>query len=340
MADQEDIRFYNAGEIIFHRGDVSGDLLVVEEGEVQIFTEKNGKEVILTKMVRGEVIGVTTYLTGEPRMASARALSSLKVKVISGVALRKALDKLPDWVKVVLKEFTQRLHKMNDAYSVAVSKGLGDKPRYLQAPSYVQVMSQLASFLFAMAQVLCDEMDETRGALPTELVETAADALGYEKEIVEQCYQVMLDVGMLRLTQDPEKKRKYIKQSELEKVKSFCSFVASTRLKKVRAVINSGLKAKDVKFLGGLFRYCEQMKVELHQPVRLDVATLQEDLEKQVGIAFEAESLQGARALEMLKVDNPKDIHKIEFIPAKLARILVHLDAYKRLQKLDETIQD
>lgn len=336
----EDFLFYEPSETIFKRGDKSGNLLVIEEGDVEIFSETNGKEVILAKMGRGEVMGVTTYLTGEPRMASARAVGGVKVKVIQGSALRSALDKLPNWVKVVLKEFTQRLHKMNDAYSEAVAKTDDvDLPAYLRPPSRIQIANQFASFICSMAEILSQEMDETRGVLPLEMIETCSNALGYEKSLVDQVYSVFLEAGLLRLTQDPEKKRKYIKQSELEKVKSFCAFVTSTRLKKVRALVNSSLKQRELKFLGGLARYLQKSQPKQHEPVRVAFEQLEAEMEKLVGVTFDPAPLEAARSLGMLKLDSLKEASSMEVIPAELVRILVHLDAYKRLQKLDQELE-
>src|SRR5690606_30589350 len=104
---------YSPGEIIFQKGEIGGDLLLIEKGSVEIFTHQNHQEVVLTEMKEGEIIGVMTCLTAEPRMASARAKTEAILKKVPHASIKKVLNGLPKWMAIVLKEFTIRLSEMN-----------------------------------------------------------------------------------------------------------------------------------------------------------------------------------------------------------------------------------
>lgn len=113
----EELSFFQAGTVIFKEGDAGGDLFIIQEGMVSIYTEKEGKEVPLSEMTTGEVMGLITCLTNSVRLASAKAKTNVSVKVVKHEHIQKLIKSLPEWMKIVLKEFTIRLTHMNDAYS-------------------------------------------------------------------------------------------------------------------------------------------------------------------------------------------------------------------------------
>src|SRR5947209_4411024 len=67
---------YEAGDFIFHQGDVRDQFYVIVSGEVEVFRElPTGQKVHLAQLGRGEYFGESALLTGRRRNASVRATS-------------------------------------------------------------------------------------------------------------------------------------------------------------------------------------------------------------------------------------------------------------------------
>jgi signal transduction histidine kinase len=61
------------GEILFYEGDAGNAAYVIEEGELEILTDDEGREVLLAVRRAGDVIGEMSLLEGLPRTATVRA---------------------------------------------------------------------------------------------------------------------------------------------------------------------------------------------------------------------------------------------------------------------------
>ncbi len=66
-----------AGEMIFRQGEQGDSLYVVIAGSIELFTvDDDRREHVLTCLGEGETFGEMALLTGQPRSASARALTA------------------------------------------------------------------------------------------------------------------------------------------------------------------------------------------------------------------------------------------------------------------------
>lgn len=68
-------RPFLAGERLFSQGDPGGSLLLVAEGVLEVRVVSDGREALLERMRPGDVLGEVSLLTGQPRSASAVALT-------------------------------------------------------------------------------------------------------------------------------------------------------------------------------------------------------------------------------------------------------------------------
>lgn len=73
-ADVEERPFHD-GELLFAQGDAGGSLLLLAEGVLEVRVQGNGGETPLERMRPGDVLGEISLLTGQPRTASAVALT-------------------------------------------------------------------------------------------------------------------------------------------------------------------------------------------------------------------------------------------------------------------------
>jgi Flp pilus assembly CpaE family ATPase len=83
IGDMLSERRYREGQSIFKQGDVGDALLIVADGRVKVFIPEGQNERVLAFFSTGDVLGEMSLLTGEPRSASASAISDTRVLALS-----------------------------------------------------------------------------------------------------------------------------------------------------------------------------------------------------------------------------------------------------------------
>lgn len=101
------------GELIFKEGEKGDVIFHIERGIVEIFVGEGTGIVVLTEMNPGEIVGVMAAITGEPRLASARAKTEVISKKIPSQSITEQVKALPKWVKAAFKDYRGRLDHVN-----------------------------------------------------------------------------------------------------------------------------------------------------------------------------------------------------------------------------------
>lgn len=70
---------FEAGETVFHQGDVGDRIYIVLSGQAQVVREAQGKEQVLARVGPGEVFGEMALLSSAPRNATVRCLEATTV---------------------------------------------------------------------------------------------------------------------------------------------------------------------------------------------------------------------------------------------------------------------
>jgi CRP-like cAMP-binding protein len=71
------------GDVVLRKGDSSASLLLVEDGELEVFDESMGQDVSLARVGAGGVVGEVGFVDGQPRTHHVRALSSCRLRSLS-----------------------------------------------------------------------------------------------------------------------------------------------------------------------------------------------------------------------------------------------------------------
>ena len=100
LADAAETRLFASGELIVEQGDASGELFIIDRGEVVVELpreDKSPREV--ARLGAGKFFGEMGLMTGEPRNASVRAKTECALLVISHASFEATLAKHPDLVE-------------------------------------------------------------------------------------------------------------------------------------------------------------------------------------------------------------------------------------------------
>jgi CRP-like cAMP-binding protein len=105
---------FKKGQLLFHEGETSKDLYIIQNGIVKIFKEIDGKQLPIALVHSGQFIGELSFFDGKPRSASAEAATDLKVIRLDAAKLDKEIKRLPSWLLVLIKSIADRMREADE----------------------------------------------------------------------------------------------------------------------------------------------------------------------------------------------------------------------------------
>ena len=161
-------RTFKSESVIFLRGDPGDALFGVVSGHVRVSTQTaNGREVILNVMKPGDVFGEIALLDGQPRTASATALSTTQLIIIQRADFIALLPRDPQLAIHLIELLCGRVRwtsqQMEDTSLLNVSQRLAKRVLHLASSQGVPTkegveirisQEQLARFLGLSRQIV------------------------------------------------------------------------------------------------------------------------------------------------------------------------------------------
>lgn len=108
-SEGQQVRKLKKGELLFAEGENSRAMYFVKSGMIRIFKKKGDSQIEIDTIRSGTILGELAFLDGNPRSASAEALTDCVLVEISGATFTQALARIPDWMKLLLKTIVGRL---------------------------------------------------------------------------------------------------------------------------------------------------------------------------------------------------------------------------------------
>ncbi|OGJ84214.1 MAG: hypothetical protein A2268_10680 [Candidatus Raymondbacteria bacterium RifOxyA12_full_50_37] len=130
-------KVYKVNEDLFKEGERGNEMFVVQEGEVCVLKNTDEGAIQLAKLGTGAMIGEMALLDNMPRSATVRAVKPTKVMVINRLVFDSIMEKVPLWLRSIVKIVTSRLRDAN----TRVGKSLV-RDRECAAASMVALMLQ------------------------------------------------------------------------------------------------------------------------------------------------------------------------------------------------------
>ncbi len=79
------------GHLVCREGDPAGDVVLVIAGDLEVFVERNGRDLVMARVEPGRILGEIALLSELPRSASVRAKEEVRLLKWSGEAFRRLL---------------------------------------------------------------------------------------------------------------------------------------------------------------------------------------------------------------------------------------------------------
>ena len=107
-------KIYQEGEIIVRQGDVGDCLYVIQEGQVEILLEKDGKEIRLRVAGKGEIIGEIAVFERVARSATVRALGEVRALTVDKKNFLRRIQEDPTLAFRLVQIMSRRIRELSD----------------------------------------------------------------------------------------------------------------------------------------------------------------------------------------------------------------------------------
>ncbi len=106
-------KIYQAGEPIVRQGDTGDCMFVVQEGEVEVVLEKDGKEVKLATRGAGDFFGEMALFEKEVRMATVRSVGQARVLTVDKKNFVHRIHDDPSLAYKMIQSMSQRIRELS-----------------------------------------------------------------------------------------------------------------------------------------------------------------------------------------------------------------------------------
>jgi len=103
------VRNYRKGDIIFHQGDESRSLFIVIEGKVRVYhLTAGGEETTVTILASRQLLGEFSLIDGQPRSATAQAITASRLLEMAGTRVMHHLTHIPGLALAMCRQIVHK----------------------------------------------------------------------------------------------------------------------------------------------------------------------------------------------------------------------------------------
>jgi CRP/FNR family transcriptional regulator len=179
---------FERGETIFHQGSIGSTLYIILQGQVRIYrTSLAGHELAVTVFCDGDFFGELALLDGQPRAASAEAMTATTTLTLHRAAFLHTINTCPPIAASILEVMAMRLRQSND---------------YAEQLASAPVAQRVTRQLFDLATRRSQRQPETATMQPIDLDLTQdelARLSGTTRETVNRVLSALRDQGVVRM---------------------------------------------------------------------------------------------------------------------------------------------
>jgi CRP-like cAMP-binding protein len=104
---------YNDGDIIVRQGETGDCMFEIQEGSVEVIGQKQGQDVRLAELGKGDFFGEMAIFEREVRSATVRALGNVRALTIDKKTLLRRISEDPTLAFRILEKLSRRIREMD-----------------------------------------------------------------------------------------------------------------------------------------------------------------------------------------------------------------------------------
>jgi CRP/FNR family cyclic AMP-dependent transcriptional regulator len=106
-------KLYEDGEVIIRQGEAGDCMFVIQEGQVEVLHERDGRETRLRIVGEGEFVGEMAIFERDVRSATVRALGQVRVLTIDKKNLLRQINEDPSMAFRLVQVMSRRIREMS-----------------------------------------------------------------------------------------------------------------------------------------------------------------------------------------------------------------------------------
>lgn len=114
MARGELGRVWKDGEIFFRAGETGDDMYVIQQGQVEVLVERDGRQTRVAVLGPGDILGEMAIFEREPRSATVRAIGEVRAITVDKKNLLSRISEDPTLAFRLIKTLSKRVRELND----------------------------------------------------------------------------------------------------------------------------------------------------------------------------------------------------------------------------------
>lgn len=107
-------RTYRDGEIVVRQGERANCMYIIQEGQVEVFVEKDGRELPLAVRGEGEVIGEMAIFGRAPHSATVRAKEEARILTVDKRGFLRRVQEDPSLAFHLLQNMSDRIRDLSE----------------------------------------------------------------------------------------------------------------------------------------------------------------------------------------------------------------------------------
>jgi CRP-like cAMP-binding protein len=106
-------KVYNDGDVIVRQGEAGDCMYEILEGTVEVLREKNGQEVCLAVLSKGDFFGEMAIFEREVRSATVRVMGEVRAMTIDKKTLLRRISEDPSLAFRIVEKMANRIREMD-----------------------------------------------------------------------------------------------------------------------------------------------------------------------------------------------------------------------------------
>ena len=116
-------RIYRDGEVIVREGEVGDCMFAVQDGEVEVLTIREGRDVVLRVLGKGAIVGEMSLFDREVRSATVRARGEARLLTVDRESFLRRVHEDPSLALNVVRVMSSRIRELTAELARARSEG-------------------------------------------------------------------------------------------------------------------------------------------------------------------------------------------------------------------------